>query len=183
MKILHPSSIARNQAQAPDGFTLIELLLYVSLVGSLLISVVLFFGMVVDARVKTQSVSEVDQQGVAAMEYITRTIRDATSITAPTAGAGASNSLTLVVANGTLNPTIFDLSGSTLEVKEGSPAVITPLTNSKVQVTSLAFTNLSRASTPGVVRVQFTLSRVNPAGRNEYDYQKTFTSSAALRWP
>jgi hypothetical protein len=29
--------------------------------------------------------------------------------------------------------------------------------------------------------VSFTISRINPANRNEYDYQKTFIGTAALR--
>lgn len=163
------------------GFTLIELLLYVSIVGSLLTAVVMFFATTVDSRVKNQSISEVNQQGTAALEYVASTIRDATSITAPAMGTSAA-SLTLVVASGSLSPTIFDLSGTTLQVKEGAAAAV-PLTNNKVQISGLTFKNLSRASTPGVVQVSFTLSRVNAGNRNEYDYQKTFTTSAALRWP
>jgi Tfp pilus assembly protein PilW len=163
------------------GFTLIELLLYSAMVGSLLTGVVLFFTTSVDSRIKTQSISEVNQQGAATMEYLTAAIRNATSITAPTNGTSAA-SLTLVVPTGSLSPTVFDLGGSALEVKEGAAAVV-PLTNSKVQITSLTFTNLSRTGTPGVVQVSFVISRVNPGNRNEFDYQKTFTSSAALRWP
>jgi prepilin-type N-terminal cleavage/methylation domain-containing protein len=78
--------------------------------------------------------------------------------------------------------TVFTGSGAFAQVKEASNAEVA-LTNSKVQLSGLTFTNLSRASTPGVVQVSFTLSRVNNSNRNEFDYQKTFTSSAALRWP
>jgi len=163
------------------GFTLIELLLYISVVGTLLTSVSIFFGTTLDARVKGQSISEVEQQGAIVMDYILQTIRNADSITAPGTGLTA-NSLTLVVPTGALSPTIFDLSGTTLQVKEGAGAAVA-LTNSKVQVNNLTFKNLSRGSTPGVLQVSLQMSRVNPSGRNEYSYQKTFTSTAALRWP
>lgn len=163
------------------GFTLIELLLYISIVGGLLTTVSLFFATVMDARVKNQSIIEVNQQGVATMDYITSTIRNATGITAPSAGASAA-SLTLTVSTGSLSPTVFDLNGAALQAKEGAGNAI-PLTNSKVQISNLSFTNVSRTNTPGIVRVSFTISRINPNGKNEYDYQKTFTSSAALRWP
>jgi hypothetical protein len=69
-----------------------------------------------------------------------------------------------------------------MQIKEGTGATV-PLTNSKVTVSGLSFKNLTRSGTPGIVQVSFTISRVNTAGRNHYDYQKTFTSSAALRQP
>jgi len=169
-------------AHSQRGYTLIELLLYVSIVGVLLGAVSVFFGTSTEARVKNQSIAEVDQQGEATMEYILQTIRNADSITSPATG-GTGASLTVTVPTGSLSPTIFDLSGATpnaLRVKEGLAAAI-PLTSSKVTVTDLTVKNLSRASTPGVVQVSLTLSRVNNLNRNAYDYQKTFIGTAALR--
>lgn len=321
------------------GYTLIELLLYVGIVGALLTGVTMFFGSTLDARVKNQSISEVDQQGAQIMELITQTVRNADSITTPAAGASGST-LTLVVPTPAASPTIFNMSGTTsvlgynsdgtstdsnnsdsinatkftastsgtvstlyarvgatigsspnnkaqmaiysgatpttllasssettltanswnafslspvtinsgttywlayntngttgaqnnlrvhtgtagqslftdqtygtwpsswsgtaqalefsvyadvvsggatnaLQIKEGSNTEVV-LSNSKVAVSNLTFTNLTRSSTPGVVRISFTLSRVNANNRNEYDYQKTFVTSAALRWP
>lgn len=164
------------------GFTLIELLLYVTIVGSLLTAVSLFFATAADSRVKNQSIMEVDQQGVAAMDYITQTIRNADAITAPATGATAS-SLTLTVPTGSLSPTIFSLdSNAALQVKEGTATEI-PLTNNKIAISNLTFKNNTRSSTPGIIQVSFTASRLNPAGRAEYTYQKTFMSSAALRQP
>lgn len=164
------------------GYTLIELLLYISIVGVLLGTVSLFFGTSTEARVKNQSIAEVDQQGELAMEYILQTIRNADSITTPATGV-TGNSLTLVVPTGSLSPTIFDLSGATpnaLRVKEGAATAI-PLTNSTVTVTALSVKNLSRASTPGTIQISLTLSRVNNLNRNEYDYSKTFIGTASLR--
>lgn len=162
------------------GYTLIELLLYVVIVGSLLTSVTYFFGTITSARVKNQSIAEVNDQGVAAMDYITRTIRNASSVSAPAAGAGG-NSLTLVVPTSVLSPTIFSLNGTVLQVKEGVAAAI-PLTSGSVQITDLSFTNLTRPGTPGIVQVSLTISRNNPSNRNEYDYQKTFEGSAEVGW-
>ncbi len=172
-----------NTVHNTRGFTLIELLLYVTIVGGMLTAVSVFFATTVDARVKSQSVAEVDQQGALVMDYITQTIRGADSVTTP-AVAGTGATLTLVVPTGSLSPTIFNLDGggTILQVKEGTGAVI-PLTNSKVSVSNLIFRNLSRSGTPGVIQVSFTLDRVNTTGRNEYSYQKTFTSTAALRYP
>lgn len=162
------------------GFTLIELLLYVAIVGSLLTSITFFFGMVVESRVKNQTIAEVNDQGVAAIDYISQTIRNATSITAP-AAAGSGSSLTLVVPTGSLSPTVFNLNGTTLQVTEGTGSAVA-LTGANVQVTGLTFKNLTRSGTGGQVQVSFTLSRVNPSNRNEYDYQKTFMTSAEVAW-
>ncbi|HSX18142.1 MAG TPA: type II secretion system protein [Candidatus Saccharimonadales bacterium] len=161
------------------GFTLIELLLYVAIVGSLLVAVSVFFTTTVDARIKNQSIMEVNDQGLNAIEYITETIRNSSSITSPAAGASAAT-LTLSVPTAGLSPTVFSLSGTTLQVKEGAGAAVT-LTNGKVQISALSFKNLTKSGTKGIIQISFTISRVNTAGRNPYDYQKTFIASAALR--
>jgi prepilin-type N-terminal cleavage/methylation domain-containing protein len=163
-----------------SGFTLIELLLYVAIVGTILVSITSFFGVVTEARVKNKTIAEVNQQGTIALDSMMHTIRTATSITTP-AAAGSGASLTLVVPTATLSPTIFNLSGTTLQIKEGAAAAI-PLTSPEVQVTSLTFKNLTRSGTNGIVQISMTLTYNNSAGRNEYDYQKTFTSSAEVRW-
>src|SRR5688572_10097470 len=170
--------------QQSRGFTLIELLMYVTIVGGLLISTSVFFALTAEARVKNQTISEVNQQGTAVIEHITRIIRNANGITSPAAGATAT-SLTVTVPTAGLSPTIFNASGGatgTLQIKEGAGAT-TALTNSKVQVSALAFKNVSRPGTPGTIQVSFSLSRVNPSNRNEFEYEKTFTSSATLREP
>ncbi len=161
------------------GYTLIELLLYVAITGILLTATTGFFGLVADARVKNQTISEVNDQGVFIMDYLTQTVRNATSITTPITGASGS-SLTLVVPTVSLSPTIFSLSGTTLQVQEGAAAAVA-LSNSKVQVSAFSVKNLTRSGTSGIVQISITLSRVNTAGRNEYDYTQTFTTSAALR--
>ena len=162
-----------------NGYTLIELLLYVVVVGMLLTSVVSFFGTVTEARVKNQTISEVNDQGTAAMDYITQTIRNATSVSAPATGGVSAASLTLVVPTGSLSPTVFSLSGTTLQVKEGAAAAIA-LTNNEVQISSLSFKNLTRSGTTGVVQVSFVISRTNPNNVNTFEYQKTFTGSAEV---
>jgi type II secretory pathway pseudopilin PulG len=162
------------------GFTLIELLLYVTIVSALLISISSFFGVVIEARVKNKTISEVNQQGTAAMDYMLQTIRTATSITTP-AAAGSGASLTLVVPTASLSPTIFNLSGTALQVKEGAAAAIS-LTSPDIQVTSITFKNLTRSGTNGIVQISMTVQYDNTAGRNAYDYQRTFTGSAEVRW-
>lgn len=161
------------------GYTLIELLLYLSLLSVLLGAIASFTGMVLEARAKNQVMTEVNQQGTAALELISYTLRNASSITAPATGSNAS-SLTLSVPTASASPTIFTLNDSTLTIKEGSATAV-PLTNSRVQVTGLVFTNVSRSGTKGVIQASLTLSYDNNSGRNEYNYQKTFITTVALR--
>jgi len=163
-----------------SGFTLIELLLYVSIVGVLLASVSGFYALVIDARVKTRSVNEVNQQGAYIMDYLTQSVRSASSIAAPAAGASAS-SLSLVVPTATASPTGYSLSSGVLQVSEGAAAAI-PLSSSAIQVSNLTFKNLSATGTNGLVQISFTIARVNSSGLNRYDYTKTFTSSAEVSW-
>ena len=164
-----------------NGFTLLELLLYISISSIILLVTSLFLSTLLEGRVKNQTIAEVEQQGVQVMQIITQTLRNADTINSPSIGLNSS-SLSVNTIVGSNNPTIFDLSGGVIRIKEGTGNVV-PLTNSKITVSSLSFFNLSRVGTPGVIRVQFNLSFVNNSGRNEYSFSKTFTGSASLRQP
>ena len=178
MKKLQPTNY---NLQSNKGFTLVELLLYVGIASIILLITTLFLSTLLESRIKNQTVAEVEQQGLQAMQIITQTARNAEAITTPSQGASAS-SLTLDVITALNDPTIFDLSSGAIRIKEGAAAII-PLTNSRITASALTFQNLSRPTTPGTIRIQFTLTHVNPDGRNEYNFNKTFIGSATLRQP
>ncbi len=164
---------------ARKGFTLVELLLYVAIV-SLMVSTIVYFSItILEARVKNQTIAEVEQQGVQVMQIIAQTVRNSTDINAPAQGTSAAT-LSMNTYTGSNNPTIFDVSGGVIRMKEGSGSPV-PLTNSRVTVSGLTFQNLSRANTPGVIRVQFTITYINNSGRNEYGFSQVFSGSASLR--
>jgi hypothetical protein len=140
-----------------------------------------FLAFLLQSRVKNQTIAEVEQQGLAVMQVVAQTARNAEVITSPTQGVSAS-SLTLNVVTVANDPTIFDLASGVIRIKEGAGTAIA-LTNNRVVASALTFQNLSRTGTPGNIRVQFTLTHINPEGRNEYDFSKTFVGSAALRQP
>lgn len=160
------------------GFTLIELLLYVSLIGVVVLASSSLWTMLEGQRVKARTIREVSDQGAAAMQMMTQIIRNATSISAPTAGNSAA-SLTVVVPTGALSPTVMGLSGGVLQLTEGAAAAV-DLTSSRVSVSSLSFSNLSRPGTEGTVRIQFTVGYTGP-GTADYTYSKTFINTATLR--
>ncbi len=161
------------------GFTLIELLLYIGIAATIAFIVSLTLSFLYQSRLKNQTIAEVEQNGAQVMEIITQTIRNADNITSPAQGATA-GVLNLNVIDALKNPTIFDLSGTTIRIKEGSASYV-PLTSTRVTAPNLSFYNLSRTNTPGTLRIQFTLTHVNPGGRNEYNYSKTFYGTASLR--
>lgn len=160
------------------GFTLIELLLYISLISIVALTAMVFLSVLVNQRVRSQVILEVEEQGASAMRVITQVARNATGINSPTAGNSAA-SLSVSVPTAANSPTVFDLSSGVLRITEGAGAPVS-LTSGKVSVSGLSFTNLSRAGTPGTVRISFTLSYNATAG-NEYNYSKTFISSFSLR--
>jgi prepilin-type N-terminal cleavage/methylation domain-containing protein len=161
------------------GFTLIELLLYTVVVGIILTAVsALLFG-ILQSRVKNQTIAEVEQQGIQVMQIVTQTLRNATAINSPSAGASVAM-LSVNTPVGASNPTVFDLSSGVIRITEGAEAAV-GLNNSLVTASGLTFQNLTTSGTPGTIRVTFTLTRVNPSGRNEYDYAQTFYGSASLR--
>ena len=155
------------RASSLTGFTLIELLLYVGLISSIILAVSMFLFVMLQARVKNQTMAEVEQQGLQA-------------INSPTTGASAvSLSLAVVAPN---NPTAIDVSSGVLQITEGpNPAVA--LTNNRVIVSGLTFQNFSRPSTPGTIRISFTLTHVNSNNRSEYNFSKIFYGSGTLRFP
>ena len=168
--------------KANSGFTLIELLLYVAVASVMLLVISVFLSTLLESRIKNQTIAEVEQQGLQVMQIITQTARNAEAISDPSAGESA-NELTLDVVDASKDPTFFELSGGgVLLIKEGVGSQIS-LTNSRVTMSGFLVSNLSRASTPGTIRIQFTLTHTNPAGRNEYSFTKTFTGSATLRQP
>ena len=171
MKNLHSS----------QGFTLVELLLYVGISSVILLVTSLFLSALLSSRVKNQTIAEVEQQGVQVMQMMTQTLRNADTINAPSIGVSAAE-LSINTYTGANNPTIFDLASGVMRMAEGSNPVI-PLTNSRVTASGLNFQNLSRTGTPGTVRIQFTLTHINPDGRNEYAFSKIFYVSATLREP
>ncbi len=170
-----------NDRQQQQGFTLVELVLYIGISSVVLFATSLFLSTLLAARIKNQTIAEVEQQGLYVMTSITQALRNADTIGAPTQGASAA-SLTIHTYPGASDPTIFDLSGGTIRITEGSNAPIA-LSNSRVIASVLTFQNFSRTNTPGTIRIAFTLSHLNPSGRNEYSFTKNFYGSASLRQP
>jgi type II secretory pathway pseudopilin PulG len=162
------------------GFTLIELLLYVAISAMLLGGLVTLLLLLMNARIKNQTVGEVEGQSTFAMEEIGQSIRNSASITAPAPAASAST-LTLGESDSSKDPTTFALTAGAITDTEGKGSAV-PLTSPAIAITGLTFTNVSlAASTSQSIRVSFTATYINKTGRSEYDYSKTFYDTFSLR--
>lgn len=165
--------------QKEKGFTLIELLLYTTAASIIVFTTTSLLQFTLQSRVKNQTIAEVEQQGLQVMQLITQTIRNATAINSPAIGESGA-SLSLVVVDGASSPTVFDSSSGEVRIKEGTGALVS-LTSSRVTISNLSFQNLSRVGTPNTIRTSFTLTYINPSGRNEFEFSQNFYGSADLR--
>jgi len=160
------------------GFTLFELILYVSITSTILVAVIGFAFLLLSVQVKSQVITEVEQQGIQVLQIVSQHIRNAETITSPTAGSSAS-SLTLDDEGVTI---VFSESDGEFQMTEDGGDSIS-LTNDRVTISGLNFTNLTKTGTPSIIRTEFTITHVNLEGRNEYDYSKTFYTSSQVRTP
>lgn len=178
---LHLSNFMRvlTSKNKPTGFTLIELLLYVGMAGSLLLLTSLFLSLLLQAKVKNQTIAEVEQQGLLLSQHISQVVRNSQSVSSPTPGTSAT-SLVVDVVDPLLDPTTLVATSGVVTIATGLNGPV-PLTNNRVTISDLIFENLSRSGASDIIRVSFTISYINNNGRNEYSYEKSFITSATVR--
>jgi Tfp pilus assembly protein PilW len=157
-----------------NGVTLVETLLYVAIFGVMIVAFTTFSKSLVSNRMQSQSLFEVNDQGEAVLKTITQTLRNADQVNSPSAG-NTTDSLSVDTASSGTSPTIFSVVDGVLNIKEGGGEVI-PLTNSKVVVSDLVITNLSRPDTVNAVKVSFKLTSATNS-----NYFVTFQGSGGPR--
>lgn len=163
-----------------SAFGLLELLLYITIAATLLLAASGFLFVILQSRVKNQTINYVEQEGLLATQLMEQAIRNADLINSPATGASATSS-SINTYDATKNPTLFALSTSSrLTIKEGAAATEN-ITSANVIASSLLFENLSYSGTSGTLRFSFVLSHVNPSNKQEYSYSKTFYGTATLR--
>ncbi|NTU69564.1 hypothetical protein HGB13_01885 [bacterium] len=162
-----------------QGSSLLEALLYIALLSMIIVSIGTFYSLMIRERVRNNTISEVEQQGQFIIDNITQSIRNAQSISSPAPQASAS-SLTLIMQDAGVSPTIFSLASGNLSIQEGLASAIN-LNGTNLEVTSLGFTNMTRSGTAGNIKIDLTLRYKNPGSRYEYTYTKIFNTSASIR--
>ncbi len=161
------------------GTTLVETIIYVAIFSMIITAFVSFSSSMTSTRLNNQNVLEVNDQGIKAMKIITQTIRNSSQVNSPTIGNTASN-LSLVTYTPANNPTVFSVTSGVLYITEGGGSQIA-LTNNKVVVSNLTFSNLSRPSTSDIVKISFTLASTSTASSPGGTYSFSFNGSAELR--
>ena len=90
------------------GFSLVEILLYISILATVILVVSMFLATSLTARVKSQTILEVESQGTQILENMNRVISQATTINFPSVGS-SQDSVSIDTLNTSKNPTIFNI--------------------------------------------------------------------------
>ncbi len=157
--------------------TLIEVLLAVGLITTLGFVAIEFTRTLLEYQARAQASRELEAGGQVALEFLARTIRAASVIRLPAAGASG-GALEFDVLDLVRSPTRVEVSNGTLLVTEGATSPWA-LTNSRIHVRTFTATSLLPASTPAV---SFTLSleHVNPENVHALSVSEDFSLTARL---
>lgn len=168
-----------GEKSAQRGFTLVEFIIYAFVVGIVLFAVGAVGLNAVFSKARLIAMEEVDQNGRLAIEKMAQAIRNAQAVNNIAPGATAEN-ISLQMADPAANPTVFDLFGGGARVRRGLGATH-GLTANAVTVAALQFDNMASFGAPAAIRIRLTVRAVNSQGRPEYDFEKTFYTTATLR--
>lgn len=157
------------------GISLVETMIYVAIFSVFIIGLAQFSTMLTRARLHAQGALEVNDQGSQAIKLITQVLRNGSGVSGPAVGNSGS-SLSIDTGIPATSPTVFSESGGALYVAEGSGLPMA-LTNNKVVLSNLIFSNLSRAGTPNIIKISFTLTSADARD----PYSVIFNGSGALR--
>lgn len=164
-----------------DGFTLIETLIYGLLVSGMILISVLFSLSVSEGNQRARAYQEVQQNARMAMDRMIQEIRAANNLDAAGSAFGTSSGvLSLIHDDASKSPTIFDVSGEVLRIRQGAGAII-PLTSDLAKVTNLTFTNLSVTNRTKNIGITLTVEHLNPDNISVYMASTTMRASATIR--
>ena len=161
------------------GFTIIELIIYIVIVAGVLLALFNFGWEIIYGDIKSQTIREVQQNSRFAMGKITESILSATGINSLLEGSSAS-SLSLEMEDLSLNPTIFEVFDGKLTINQGSNPSY-QLTNDRVRVTNLQFSNLSYRNTHGTIKVEMVIEYFNLGNQSQYEASLFTENTISLR--
>lgn len=169
----------QTHSSKASGFTLVELLLYISVSASIILVVTFFLAMLWQSKIKNQTISEVEQQGMFIIRQIRQSIKKSSSIISPIPGE-SSQSLNLNTTSSSTSPIILILENGAVKVSEAGGEQYS-LSGNNIIVSNLEFTNLSRSNTPGIIQISFTVSYNSTSLQKEYEHQINFYDSISIR--
>jgi Tfp pilus assembly protein PilW len=163
------------------GFTLIEFILYFALIGLVIGAVTAFSIDVVKTRSKTAVIAEVEQNMRFGLQRVLRTVRQASKFEAGASTLSNDNgvlSLDMIAASN--SPTVFDLSGGALRIKEGTAAAV-PLTSPLVTVTKLRFTKDTLGGNNAAITTEITVAWNGTNADRTFVYSTSASGTAVIR--
>lgn len=164
------------------GITLLEVLLYMSLVGIIVISIVTFFGTIIENDNRSKAISEVEQSGMQINQYFSYLLKGAKSVSNPEVPGETSDFITFESENATSNPVTISFSSGKILITEGSNEPI-ELNNNFVSATSLEFKNMDGSANGfPIIKYSFGLTYINPDQRNSLNYSQIFYGSTTARY-
>lgn len=162
------------------GMTLIETLVAIAIMSGLVLVVTSLLVTTSNSEKRNRVISEVEYQASSIVYEIAQSIRNSSSITAPTVGVTA-NSLTLaLVSIPAQNPTVYSTSSQTILVSKGGSAN-SQLSSNTVLINNLSFQNISAPGTKGAVQIYLTVSSINPGNKSELVYSTSRVTTVTLR--
>lgn len=161
------------------GFTLIEFIIYIAIIGGMLTLITGFLWNIIFGNIKEAAFQEVQQNARFALTKINQEIKKATGINSPLPGEFPASSLSLMMADSNLDPTIFEVIDGKLRIRQGS-AQPNELTSDQIIISSLQFTNLSYEDTPGTIRIELAVDYLNPEGQSFYQASINLNSTVSL---
>lgn len=164
-----------------SGFTLIETMMYGLLVSGMILVSILFSLSISEGNQSARAYQEVQQNARLALDRIVQEIRAANNLDAGGSVFGTSpGTLSLTHDDASKSPTVFDVSGEVLRIRQGTGAII-PLTSDLVRVTALIFTNLSVSNRTKNIGISLTIEHLNPENTTVYQASTTMQVSATIR--
>lgn len=163
------------------GFTLIEFIIYFALIGLVIGAVTAFAIDVVKTRTKAAVTAEVEQNVRFALQKIQQSVRQASRLNVGASTLDNDNgvlSMDMVAASNT--PTVYDLSGGAVRIKEGTAAA-TPLTSPSVRVTKLRFAKDNLGGNNTAVTTEITAAWVGVTPDQTFDYVANASATAVIR--
>lgn len=163
------------------GFTIVEVLVSLSVFFIILLAISSLLFLMTNANVKTKANREVLDNARRTMEIITYEIKGARSIYTPTTTVNQLSLETLKYLPVGENDTFIDffLCDSAICFKKESQSLVS-LTSDSVQVTNLQFLQVLNGTMPSV-KINLTVSYVNPNNNPNSSFSATLTSTVSLR--
>ncbi len=121
--------------------TIIETMLYVAMLAIIMTTLMTFLVNIMRREAKMVTIMEVNQNARFALEKMDATVRNSKDATTPTDGGGTDTTLSVIMPDAAVSPTVFQVTNGVLMMKQGTNAAV-PITSASVKVSNLTFTNL-----------------------------------------